>query len=120
MTTIDKIIEAAAAARMTPANLIESLSAALADDSKAKQAAEHKAKVLANIQATRTDTVGTGKREYDYLANDLRNHGISESLADLVWKTPQEIDQIFAAAELGPEQRVAAKRFMGRMVMGRV
>ena len=79
-------------------DLIATLSAALGNDLEAKQAAEQKAKVLANIQATRTDCVGTGKREYDYMQTRLRNKGVSEPLSELVWKTQQEIDQIFAAS----------------------
>ena len=91
------------------------MSAALGNDLEAKQAAEQKAKVLANIQATRTDYVGTGKREYDYMQTHLRNKGVSEPLSELVWKTQQEIDQIFAASNLNSNDRVATKRFMGRI-----
>lgn len=111
MTILDKMSAAdrkelaskieAAAEQMTPAerrDLIETLSAALGSDLEAKQAAERKTKVLENIQATRTDTIGTGKREYDYMQTHLRAKGVTEPLSELVWKTEQEIDAIFAAS----------------------
>ena len=113
----------AASEHMTPAErreLIATLSAALGNDLEAKQAAERKAKVLENIQATRTDTIGTGKREYDYCQTNLRNKGVSVPIDELVWKTEQEIDRILAASNLNSNDRVAAKRFMGRLVTGRV
>jgi hypothetical protein len=100
--------------------LIDTLSAALADDSKTKEKAETKTRILANILATKTDTIGSGKREYDYLSNDLRNHSVTVPLDELVWKTHAEIDQIFSAAKLDPVRRGAAKRFMGRLVTGKV
>jgi hypothetical protein len=101
-------------------DLIATLSAALGDDLKAKQAAERKAKVLANIQATRTDTTGTGKKEFDYLQTHLRAKGITEPLEALVWKTEKEIDAIFAKAGLLPKYAIGAKRFMSRMCNGQV
>ncbi len=101
-------------------DLIATLSAALGDDLKAKQAAERKAKVMANIHATRTDTTGTGKKEFDYLQTHLRAKGITEPLEALVWKTEKEIDAIFAKAGLLPKYKIGAKRFMTRMVNGQV
>jgi hypothetical protein len=112
----------AASEHMTAAerrDLIETLSAALGTDVKAKEAAERKNQILANIQ-DRTDTTGTGKRQYDYMQSHLRAKGVTEPLAELAWKTEREIDAIFAAANLAPKYRVGAKRFMGRMVNGRV
>ena len=100
--------------------LIQTLSAALGDDIKAKEAAERKTQILANIQATATDTVGSGKKEFDYLQNHLRSKGVREPLHELVWKTEREIDQIFAAANLAPKYRMGAKRFMTRMCNGQV
>jgi hypothetical protein len=113
----------ASAEHMTDAerrDLIATLSAALSDDVKAKAAADRKAQVLANIQATATDVVGTGKREFNYMETRLRNKGVRVPLAELVWKTEQEIDAIFAASNLNPNDRVATKRFMGRMINGTV
>jgi len=113
----------ASAEHMTDAErreLIATLSAALGNDLETKQAAERKAKVIENIQATRTDTVGTGKREYDYMANHLRANGVREPLSELVWKTEREVDQIFAAANLQPKYKLGAKRFMARMINGTV
>ena len=101
---------------MTVIELSDEHAAAL----KAKAAADRKAQVLANIQATATDVVGTGKREFNYMETRLRNKGVRVPLAELVWKTEQEIDAIFAASNLNPNDRVATKRFMGRMINGTV
>ena len=97
----------AASEHMTAAerrDLIETLSAALGTDVKAKEAAERKNQILANIQATRTDTIGTGKREYDYMQTHLRAKGVSERLDQLVWKTEQELDAISHGNQFGSQK----------------
>src|ERR1700733_14437959 len=97
-------------------DLVDKLTVALADDLKAKAAADKQHDMLARIYAAENDVRNGGKAELDYANNTLRNHGIAETCQELAFKNVVEVDRIFAAAtrKFESTERMAVKRVLTR------
>ena len=93
-------------------NLIDTLTVALASDSRNKSDADKRHDKLVRIHAAEN---GEGKLELRRLNYTLRAKGVDATLQDLAFKSVKEIDTIFASSRMTIENRIEAKAALHRL-----